>query len=92
MATIHVKPEEVRRMAGRLRGLKQAFEGLDDDAHRHSSVPIAGDERVAARLREFASNWRDRRVRLAGRMEELARHADAAATAYEETDRGASPN
>jgi hypothetical protein len=91
MVKLAVTPSEVRKMAGRLRRLREAFEGLDDDADRHASVAVAGDERVAARLREFASNWHDRRLELGRRMVELAGHADAAASAYEETDRTAGP-
>jgi hypothetical protein len=89
MTKVDVSPAAVRKMAARLRRLKQAFEDLDDDAERHASVPVAGDARVAARLREFAGNWRDRRTQLATQMAELAGHADEAATAYEETDRTA---
>jgi hypothetical protein len=91
MAKLDVNPAEVRRMAGRLRRLKESFENLDDEANRHAVVTIAGDERVAARLREFASNWEDRRVQLTSRLDELAGHAADAATAYEQADRAASP-
>jgi hypothetical protein len=89
MAGIDVSPADVRRMAERLRRLKEAFEDLDDDANRHASVPVAGDERVAARLREFAGNWHSRRTQLARRMGELAGHADQAAEDYVDADRGA---
>jgi hypothetical protein len=91
MVKLAVTPSEVRKMAGRLRRLQEAFEDLDDDAHRHASVAVAGDERVATRLREFACNWHDRRLEVARRMAELAGHADGAASAYQEIDRTVGP-
>ena len=87
--SFEVTPAQVRAMAGRLRRLKSAFATLDDDTARHATVAVSGDERVAARLRQFGSNWQQRRTLLAQRMDELARSADGAAAAYEGTDRDA---
>jgi hypothetical protein len=84
-----VTPAQVRAMAGRLRRLRDAFGTLDDDTARHATVAVSGDERVAARLRQFGANWHQRRTELTRRMDDLARHADGAAVAYEGTDRDA---
>ena len=78
-------------MAGRLRGMKEAFESLDDNTEDFSPIDKTGDERVSARLLEFGRNWFDRRAEMAGLMSDLADLAEDAAEAYQATDRGATP-
>jgi hypothetical protein len=89
--TIDVDPAQVRRMAARLRGLKDAFERLDDDTEHCASADITGHEAVAARLREFGSNWYERRAAMARTMERLAELADTAAGEYERNEQRVTP-
>jgi uncharacterized protein YukE len=89
MATVNVTPEWVRGTAGRLRGLKEAFEALEDSVEGHTTVGVSGDPRVGRRLWDFGDNWYDRRAEMAEAMQALADLLVDAATAYEQTDLGA---
>jgi hypothetical protein len=80
--SVDVTPREVRRMAGALGRLANAFDGLDDDTERDAPVSVSGDERVEAKLREFGRNWSLRRDDMAEEMRMLRSLAAAAADAY----------
>jgi hypothetical protein len=86
MSDVDVTPTEVRKMAGQLRSLTKAFEDLDADVVPNAAVSVSGDDRVAGKLNEFASNWVVRRADLAEQMSDLAGLAVDAADAYEHNE------
>jgi hypothetical protein len=84
--TISVTPDDLRQAAGRLRGMKEAFERLDDDVEHCAHVNVCADARVGRQLRAFHSNWYDRRIEMARWMEDLAAAVEEAAKAYRAAD------
>jgi hypothetical protein len=77
-----VSPSEVADMAGRLVGLKQEFDGLEDQLDAYRSIEVCGHDHVAGKLGDFADNWSDKKRDMAKKLEELSGYAHAAADAY----------
>ena len=80
MSQFSVDPSALADMAGRLRGLQQEFDGLDDTVDGYESA--VGSEELAERLRSFADNWSDKRKEIGEQIENVAGYATAAADAY----------
>lgn len=80
MTQFSVDLASVQDLAARLRGLKQQFEGLEDDME--ATAAVLGSPEVADALEAFASNWSDKRRQIVRELDEVAGYAVAAADAY----------
>lgn len=78
--TIRVDVLELLYLAGRLRGLQEEFDSLQDVLKGYESA--VGSARIADRLESFATNWSDRRKEVGRRIDNVAGYAARAAEAY----------
>lgn len=81
-----VSPAEVADLAGRLQGLREEFDGLEDYIGRYQSIEVCGHEHVGGKLEEFADNWSDKKRDMSKQLEELAGYAQGAADGYSRTE------
>jgi hypothetical protein len=72
---------EVRELGERLRFVAAEFESAEDIAADYAEQVCHDD--LAHELEQFAENWRVHRSRLMEDLHTLARHARAAADAYD---------
>ncbi|HWC14897.1 MAG TPA: hypothetical protein VG929_09915 [Actinomycetota bacterium] len=88
MAEVEVDVAALRAMAGRLKGLKEAFES--QDALVSGSADAFGSPEISGALQDFADNWSDARKELGQMLEEVAGYTLMAADAYADNEGGLS--
>jgi hypothetical protein len=81
----HLKADltKIAQMSRTLAGLRDEFVNL---TRITDAGAAAGDPALASALRDFASDWSDKRDELAGQMHELSGLAAQAVQAYRQTD------
>jgi hypothetical protein len=81
----HLKADLARiaQISGTLAGLRDEFVNL---TRVTDAGAAAGDPVLTSTLRDFASDWSDKRDELAGQMHELSGLAAEAVRAYRQTD------
>jgi len=71
-------------MATRLRALRAEFEGMGNTVHGFEEA--VGNHEVSERLGAFATNWSEKREKIAKLIDDIANYADAAAQRYAEQE------
>ena len=81
----HIKASTSRitRMASTLNGLADQ---LANSAQVADDGSAAGNPALAAAISDFATNWSDKRGQLTDQLKGLAKDANEAVAAYEDTD------
>ena len=80
MTPIVVDIAALADMAARLRALRAEFEGMGNTVHGFEEA--VGDREVSERLGAFATNWSEKREKIAKLIDDIANYADGAAKEY----------
>lgn len=73
-------------MVSVLNGLKDEFEGLEDEMEPYREA--AGHDGVSGAMDSFASNWSDDREEIVEVMEQVGEYGQGAADGYRDSDEG----
>ncbi|MGH8906291.1 MAG: hypothetical protein ACRD0K_07215 [Egibacteraceae bacterium] len=84
MVTTDIDIGRLRDLAGRLRGLQEEFDRIDEVVSGYEEA--IGSEKVVDRLGRFAANWSDKRWRTSELLQTLAGLAVMAAESYEQEE------
>lgn len=84
MTPIVVDIAALADMATRLRALRAEFEAMGNTVNGYEEA--VGDHEVSERLGAFATNWSEKREKIAKLIDDIANYADAAAQRYAESE------